>query len=107
MLGIAVIFDFFQFFFGLFPLVGLVMTIPVVIFAWFTFFAWFRHRDASVFSGKVSWKLATMSIPAAIDFLLAIFPIISSLWPSTVISVYLTQWVTKREDREYNEKNKL
>lgn len=98
MIIVAAIIDGIQFLLNFIPLVGWIMTALVSIFAWLTFFTWFKFNGVSFLDGKTAVLKFSSIFGVSI---LEIFPILNDL-PAWVVFTIIMFFLVRSEDVLYN-----
>ena len=69
MIGLAALFDFFQFVLTIIPFIGWILSFVISIVAYFLFWLWFAHRDVSLFAGDRILATMSMMVVEAVPFI--------------------------------------
>lgn len=97
-IGVAGVIDGVQFLLNFIPFIGWIFVSLLSIFAWMTFWFWFKLNNISFLKGKTALlRLAALSIGGIIE----IIPIVNDL-PAWIIAVAIMFVVVKLEDSAYN-----
>lgn len=102
MIGTAVVFDLVQFLLNFIPFVGWIATSLISVFAWLTFFTWFKLNGVSFLSGKTTvLKIASIFGVSILE----IFPILNDL-PAWIAYIVIMIFIVRAEDTIFNKTGK-
>lgn len=102
MLAVAGIIDGVQFLLNFIPFVGWIATSLISVFAWLTFFTWFKLNGVGFLSGKTTvLKIASIFGVSILE----IFPIIND-FPAWIVYIVIMIFIVKAEDTIFNKTGK-
>lgn len=102
MLAVAGVIDGVQFLLNFIPFVGWIAASLISIFAWLTFFTWFKLNGVNFLSGKTTvLKIASLFGVSILE----IFPIIND-FPAWIAYIVIMIFIVKAEDTIFNKTGK-
>ena len=104
MLGVALTIDGVQFLLNFIPFIGWIFVSLISIFAWLTFYLWFKLNGIPFLRGKAALLRITSIL--SVGGIIEIIPILNDL-PAWTFAVAVMLVIVKLEDKMYNLNTKI